>query len=188
MSFAGSERRLPSVRLKYQPFWAFQYYDISGSILLLLGLSLFCYAITASNELGWQSTPVLSAITSSVLILVLFGLVQFLQKQSMFRLKSPKNLFILHLLIANIMRKAVYFAVLSFLVQQLQSHGKSAILTAIYLLPFVVADIVLAIGTSNIDSFLEARYIVSALTLSKSIQQPLTHMLLSCYRDGFSSR
>ena len=187
LPFAGSERHLPSVRRQHRLFWAFQYYDISGSILLLLGLSLFCYAITASNELGWQSTPVLSTITSSVLVLALFGSSQFLQQQPLFRLKSTKNFFILHLLIANIMRKAVYFAVLYFLVQQLQSHGKSTILTAACVLPFVFADIALAIGTSKIGSFLDERYIVSALTLSQSIQQPLTHMLLSCYLDGSSS-
>jgi len=136
--------------------------DLPGFITFSTGLGALIYALIRSNNSGWGSVTVISALVVAAVLLASFAAVELLRRDPMFDFKLLRVVTFNGGLIAAFSISASIFSVLTYLIFWVQDIlGLSALSTGVLFLPLSVSLFVAAAVAGRLTSFLSARWLIA---------------------------
>jgi EmrB/QacA subfamily drug resistance transporter len=113
--------------------------DFAGLATFSTAMFLLVYALIRANSLGWTSTTIISLLVASAIVMVLFVIVESLQKRSMFDLSLFRRPSFVGVSLAMLLAGAGMFAIYPYITFYLQNDlGYSPLQGGLRLLPSTV--------------------------------------------------
>jgi EmrB/QacA subfamily drug resistance transporter len=135
--------------------------DWAGFATFSSGLGLLVFGLIRSNEEGWGSTQVAGSLTAAVMLLLVFGIVEALQREPMFDLSLLRVPTFVGGLAAAFGISASIFSLLTYLVLYLQNLlGYSAIEAGVRFLPLTLAIFFTAAVAGRLTATVPTRLLI----------------------------
>jgi EmrB/QacA subfamily drug resistance transporter len=135
--------------------------DWAGFATFSAGLALLVFALIRSNEAGWSSTEVAGSLSAAVMLLLVFGIVEALQREPMFDLSLLRVPTFVGGLAAAFGISASLFSLLTYLVLYMQNLlGYSAIEAGVRFLPLTLAIFFTAAVAGRLSATVPTRLLI----------------------------
>jgi EmrB/QacA subfamily drug resistance transporter len=135
--------------------------DWAGFVTFSAGLGLLVFALIRSNEAGWSSTEVAGSLSAAVMLLLVFGIVEALQREPMFDLSLLRVPTFVGGLVAAFGISASLFSLLTYLVLYMQNLlGYSAIEAGVRFLPLTLAIFFTAAVAGRLSATVPTRLLI----------------------------
>jgi EmrB/QacA subfamily drug resistance transporter len=135
--------------------------DWAGFVTFSAGLGLLVFALIRSNEAGWGSTEVAGSLSAAVMLLLVFGIVEMLQREPMFDFGLLRVPTFVGGLAAAFGISASLFSLLTYLVLYLQGPlGYSAIEAGVRFLPLTLAIFFTAAVAGRLSASVPTRLLI----------------------------
>jgi EmrB/QacA subfamily drug resistance transporter len=135
--------------------------DWAGFATFTAGLGLLVFGLIRANEAGWGSTQVAGSLTAAVMLLLVFGIVEALQREPMFDLSLLRVPTFVGGLAAAFGISASLFSLLTYLVLYLQNLlGYSAIEAGVRFLPLTLAIFFTAAVAGRLSATVPTRWLI----------------------------
>jgi EmrB/QacA subfamily drug resistance transporter len=135
--------------------------DWAGFATFSAGLGLLVFGLIRSNESGWGSTEVAGSLCAAVMLLLLFGIVETLQREPMFDLSLLRVPTFVGGLAAAFGISASLFSLLTYLVLYMQNLlGYSAIEAGVRFLPLTLAIFFTAAVAGRLSATVPTRLLI----------------------------
>ena len=150
--------------------------DWAGFVTFSGGLGLLVFGLIRVNEAGWGSTQVAGSLTAAVMLLLVFGIVEALQREPMFDLSLLRVPTFVGGLAAAFGISASLFSLLTYLVLYLQNLlGYSAIESGVRFLPLTLAIFFTAAVAGRLTATVPTRLLIGPGFLLIGIGLMLMH-------------
>ena len=135
--------------------------DWAGFATFTAGLGLLVFGLIRANEAGWGSTQVAGSLSAAVMLLLVFGIVEALQREPMFDLSLLRVPTFVGGLAAAFGISASLFSLLTYLVLYLQNLlGYSAIEAGVRFLPLTLAIFFTAAVAGRLSATVPTRWLI----------------------------
>jgi len=135
--------------------------DWAGFVTFSSALGLLVFALIRSNEAGWGSVQVAGSLSAAVMLLLVFGIVEALQREPMFDLSLLRVPTFVGGLVAAFGISASLFSLLTYLVLYLQNLlGYSAIEAGVRFLPLTLAIFFTAAVAGRLSATVPTRLLI----------------------------
>jgi EmrB/QacA subfamily drug resistance transporter len=135
--------------------------DWAGFTTFSAGLGLLVFGLIRANEAGWGSTQVAGSLSAAVMLLLVFGIVEALQREPMFDLSLLRVPTFVGGLAAAFGISASLFSLLTYLVLYLQTLlGYSAIEAGVRFLPLTLAIFFTAAVAGRLSATVPTRLLI----------------------------
>jgi len=135
--------------------------DWAGFATFSSGLGLLVFALIRSNEAGWSSTEVAGSLSAAVMLLLVFGIVEMLQREPMFDFSLLRVPTFVGGLAAAFGISASLFSLLTYLVLYLQGPlGYSAVEAGVRFLPLTLAIFFTAAVAGRLSASVPTRLLI----------------------------
>jgi EmrB/QacA subfamily drug resistance transporter len=135
--------------------------DWAGFVTFSAGLGLLVFALIRSNESGWGSAEVAGSLTAAVMLLLVFVIVEAVQREPMFDLSLLRVPTFVGGLAAAFGISASLFSLLTYLVLYLQNFlGYSAVEAGVRFLPLTLAIFFTAAVAGRLSATVPTRLLI----------------------------